>query len=529
MAQAESSRTAQRLAEDAGDRRVDEAGYSSRRREWAPKAAALGALAAGGILANTLPAVELAAGESLALSEVADRLTRTGDGWVLTLTWLAAILAAVSTVVFPRGERFVQTLAISFGAVVAFVLPWFVAGHLTQIDREATSIGGGLIGFTAAFGVAAILPWLSLLWWNRTRPVLGRDWVKWVFVLPAAVWILFVTVFPLAFAITTSRYAFRTGRIAREVGWDNYKELFAIEVPARTVGIALILLAGTAAAVLAIGLAWRWLQDRTVRRQDVHDTAGLIPVLAVPVTLVYVAGRILSDPLGTQFKYTVIFVAAAVSVEMVLGFLLALLLDRELRGRAVLRTVFILPIFATPVAVGYLGRTIFYEAGGPVNSVLTTFGIDPPGWLSDPNWAKVTTVIGDVWQWTPFVFIIALAGLQALPRDVVEASEVDGANPWQNLRYVILPMMAPILWLILLLRTIDAFKVVDLIFALTLGGPGRATEYYSMYNYRTAWRDFRYGDAAAQGFLLLFIVMILVSLLWGRIRHLYEEDQEGRA
>jgi multiple sugar transport system permease protein len=87
--------------------------------------------------------------------------------------------------------------------------------------------------------------------------------------------------------------------------------------------------------------------------------------------------------------------------------------------------------------------------------------------------------------------------------------------------------MAPILWLILLLRTIDAFKFFDLVFALTLGGPGRATEYYSVYNYRTAWRDLRYGDAAAQAFLLLFIVMLLVSLLWSRIRHVYEEDQGG--
>ncbi|MCC6793347.1 MAG: sugar ABC transporter permease, partial [Thermomicrobiales bacterium] len=155
-------------------------------------------------------------------------------------------------------------------------------------------------------------------------------------------------------------------------------------------------------------------------------------------------------------------------------------------------------------------------------------GFAPP-WLSDPEWAQIATIIVDVWQWTPFVFIIALAGLQGLPQDVVEASEVDGSSAWQVLRYVTLPLMAPILWLILLLRSIDSFKVFDIPSGLTLGGPGRATEYFSLFNYRTARKFFNYGDAAAQAFLLLFIVMLLVSLLWSRIRNVYDEDEVARA
>ena len=141
----------------------------------------------------------------------------------------------------------------------------------------------------------------------------------------------------------------------------------------------------------------------------------------------------------------------------------------------------------------------------------------------------MATIIIDVWQWTPFVFIIALAGLQGLPQDVIEASEVDGANSWQVLRFITLPLMAPILWLILLLRIIDGFKVFDIPSGLTLGGPGRATEYFSLFNYRTARKFFNYGEAASQAFLLLFIVMILVSLLWGRIRHVYDEEEVRRA
>ena len=127
------------------------------------------------------------------------------------------------------------------------------------------------------------------------------------------------------------------------------------------------------------------------------------------------------------------------------------------------------------------------------------------------------------------MFIIALAGLQGLPQDVLEASEVDGANWWGNFWNIILPLMAPILWLILLLRSIDAFKVFDLVVAMTLGGPGQATRYYSYFNYQTGRKQFFYGEAAAQAFLLLFIVLILVSLLWGKIRHVYEEEQEAPA
>ena len=134
-------------------------------------------------------------------------------------------------------------------------------------------------------------------------------------------------------------------------------------------------------------------------------------------------------------------------------------------------------------------------------------------------------MIVDIWQWTPFVFIIALAGLQGLPQDVVEASEVDGAGTFANFRHVVLPLMAPILWLIFLLRAIDAFKVFDTVYIITGGGPGRETEYYSLYTYRVARKFFNYGDAAAQAFVLLVVVMILVSLLWGRIRHVYETEE----
>ncbi len=231
------------------------------------------------------------------------------------------------------------------------------------------------------------------------------------------------------------------------------------------------------------------------------------------------------ETLHENLQRTLVYVGIVVFVEMVLGFLLALLFNRQIRGLSSLRTVMVLPLFASPIALGYLGKTIFYEIDGPINRALVGLGGNGIPWLSDPNWAFVAIMIVDIWQWTPFVFLVALAGLQGLPQDILEAAEVDGASAWQRLFSITIPLMTPILFLILLLRTIDAFKVVDIVISMTLGGPGRATELYGFYVFRTARRFFNYGEAAAQGFLLLFIVMLLVTLLWGRIRNIYEPER----
>ncbi len=236
--------------------------------------------------------------------------------------------------------------------------------------------------------------------------------------------------------------------------------------------------------------------------------------------------RLLTDAvLHSDLITTFQFVVSSVAVEMVLGVSLALLFNREMRGRGLLRTLATLPLFATPVAIGYLGITLFYEEGGPINAFVQTLGGSQIPWLSNPFWAKVAIIMVDIWQWTPFVFLVSLAGLQSLSQDLTEASEVDGAAWWQNLVYIVLPLMAPLLWLILLLRAIEAFKVFDTVVTLTAGGPGRATEVISRYTYLTMRKFSDYGYAAAQGFLLLVIVSILITLLWGRIKHNYEAQR----
>lgn len=226
---------------------------------------------------------------------------------------------------------------------------------------------------------------------------------------------------------------------------------------------------------------------------------------------------VLHEDLITTFQ----FVIAAVAIEMVLGVGLALLFNREMLGRGLLRTLATLPLFTTPVALGYLGITLFYEEGGPINAFIGLLGGPQIPWLSSPFWAKGAIVLLDVWQWTPFVFLITLAGLQSMSQDLTEASEVDGAHGWQTLIHIVFPLMAPLLWLVLLLRAIEAFKVFDTVVTLTAGGPGRATEVISRFTYLTMRKFSDYGYAAAQGFLLLLIVSILLTLLWGRIKHNY--------
>ncbi len=285
-----------------------------------------------------------------------------------------------------------------------------------------------------------------------------EDRTKYFFLLPAAIWVICFTIFPLLYAIYTSFYSFRFGTFNQFVGFDNYARLF--------------------------------------KDQNLHG--------ALQVTL--------------------IFVAVTVTVEMLLGFGLALLLNREIRGKNILRALMTLPLFATPVAVGYLGITLYYERNGPINMFIETLGGTGFPWLSNPTWAPVAVMIVDIWQWTPFVFLVSLAALQGLPEDIYEAAEVDGGAGFALFRYVTLPLMAPTLWLILLLRLVEAFKIFDIPASLTLGGPGRATEVYNLFTYRTALRFFDHGYAATQGFLLLFIVMVIVTLLYGRLRDIYESN-----
>jgi multiple sugar transport system permease protein len=213
-------------------------------------------------------------------------------------------------------------------------------------------------------------------------------------------------------------------------------------------------------------------------------------------------------------RVTAIFVLVGVGVQMVLGLALALLFNRSMPGRSFLRTVMILPIFATPVAAGYLFFTIFYEEGGPLGWA----GIP---WLSHPTWALVSVMIVDIWQWTPFCFLVFLAALQGIPDELLEAARLDTASAWTMLTRVVLPLLQPVIIIVLLLRFAEAMKVFDVVASLTVGGPGNATQSLSYLAFRTGLRFFDVGYASAIAYTLLAFVMVVVTLFFKRVRTIY--------
>lgn len=204
---------------------------------------------------------------------------------------------------------------------------------------------------------------------------------------------------------------------------------------------------------------------------------------------------------------TLKFALCVVTIEMIIGVGLALLLDRKLRGMSVLRTLFILPMMIAPVVVGLVWRYMYHPTVGVFNKTLKATGLEPVDWLGQH--ALMSVIIADIWQWTPFIFILALAALQSLPRSALEAARIDGATGWQQIIYIKLPLMMPVLVVTCLLRLIDAFKVLEVILVMTEGGPGLSTEILALRISRTATEFRELGVAAAMSNFLLIMLMIL--------------------
>ena len=209
---------------------------------------------------------------------------------------------------------------------------------------------------------------------------------------------------------------------------------------------------------------------------------------------------------------TLKFAAISVSAEMFLGIALALALEGNIRGMAFFRTLFILPMMVAPIAVGLTWRYLFDAQFGLINAVLAVFGVAAKGWLADETLAFAAIIISDIWQWTPFVFIMVIAGLANVDSSVLEAARIDGARWWTTTIRVKLPMIAHVLAITLVMRLIDAFRVLEVIYVLTFGGPGDSTEVLSMHIYKTAFIGQKLGAASAISVLLLVVVMVLTWL-----------------
>ena len=208
-----------------------------------------------------------------------------------------------------------------------------------------------------------------------------------------------------------------------------------------------------------------------------------------------------------SLSVTLTFAFVVVTAELAIGVGLALLLDRNIRGMSVLRTLFILPMMIAPVVVGLMWRYMYHPTVGTINRTLKSMGLEGVDWLGQH--ALLSVIIADIWQWTPFIFILSLAALQSLPRSALEAAKIDGATGWQQIRYIKLPLMMPVLIVTGLLRLIDAFKVLEVILVMTEGGPGLSTEIIALRISRTATEFRELGVAAAMSNYLLILLLIL--------------------
>ena len=282
-----------------------------------------------------------------------------------------------------------------------------------------------------------------------------RQQIKFVFLLPAVMWVLAFTIFPLAYAIRLSFFSYHLGRGETFVGGRNFVQAFTYP------------------------RFW--------------------------------------GSIRTTFSIVLI----AVAVEIVLGLLFAWHFNREMRGDRVFRSLLTLPLFATPVAVGYLGITLFYETSGPINTFLSILHIHVP-WLSHPFWAKISIILLDTWIWTPFCFLVFLSGFRAISEEIYEAAYLDTNSELQIFSHISLPLLLPILGIVIALRLVEGLKIFDLPYTLLLGGPGTSTEVYPLLVYRTALKNFDFGSASALSLVLLGIVMCIVIVFFKQFRRIYE-------
>lgn len=215
-----------------------------------------------------------------------------------------------------------------------------------------------------------------------------------------------------------------------------------------------------------------------------------------------------------SMRVTATLIIFGMVIQLGLGTGLALLLNRLGRWRTPLVSVFLIPVMIAPVVAGFQFRMIYHDQFGPLNYLieLVTFGgWRGLAWIADPQVALFAILMTDVWQWTPFLMLIVLAGLQSIPLELFEAAEVDGASSWQTFWRITLPMLLPVVVIGILIRAMDSFKLFDIIYLVTGGGPGNVTETISFYTYLQGFKFFSLGYTAAMAFIQLIVITLIAQ------------------
>lgn len=218
-----------------------------------------------------------------------------------------------------------------------------------------------------------------------------------------------------------------------------------------------------------------------------------------------------------SIKVTFIFSLGALSLEVVLGTVLALFLNREFRGKSIVKLLFLFPIASTPVAVSLIWGMMYNYDLGIINIVLQGLGFKPLLWLASPQLVIPALILADIWQWTPLILLIVLANLESLPTDPFESAKVDGANIFQVIVHITLPLIWPAIVVATMIRSIDAIKTFDMIYVMTQGGPDIASENLNLYIFQTGFSYFRMGAASSLA-IILFTLVLSVNVLLAIIR-----------
>ena len=333
-----------------------------------------------------------------------------------------------------------------------------------------------------------------------------------VFILPAVLTLLGFSLFPLLVSayLTLTKLKFAAGGFTlRYVEWLNFKKLIFGSQQYHLLGVfdifsiaEWLILAAIFAFLLYVFVRYLTRPGRTVvgivGRSVSFTVAGALAVLMVLT---------LGGGFPGSLVVTIFYVVVGVSVQFGLALGLAVLCAQNVYGRNLFRVVFFLPVMVTPVGIAYMFRMLADTHKGPFADIWVGLGLADFAWAADPWTARIVVLIGDTWQWTPFMFIVLLAAIENQPRDQLEAARIDGAGGWQIFRDITWPAIAPVAATIVLIRLIEAFKIIDLPNVLTSGGPGIATESLTLHAF-VAWRTQDLGGSAAVGYMLLFVATV---------------------
>ena len=335
-----------------------------------------------------------------------------------------------------------------------------------------------------------------------------------VMIWPAVLVLLAFAIFPLIISayLTMSRLDLVPGGYQLTfVGLRNFNKLLFGSQQDHLLGTMDVLTTIELAiiGVVVLSMLWGFWRYLRVGWSSVGGLAvGLIGRLLAAVLILALLVLTLLVANGKGFPgslvTTLIYVAIGVTAQFLLGLGLALLVAQPVQGRQFFRVVFFLPLMVTPVGIAYAFRMLADMGKGPFAPLWQLLGLHEFAWAADPWAARIVVLIGETWQWTPFMFLVLLAALEGLPREQVEAAWIDGAKPVQVFRHITWPAIAPVAATVILIRLIEAFKIIDLPNVLTNGGPGFATESLTLHSF-IAWRTQDLGGSAAVGYMLLFV------------------------